>query len=397
MRVAFFNLALLVAAVAACDARESAASALHVPAGFVLQRIADIDGARELAALPNGDVIVGTRGSDVYIVADAEGAAPRPIRIATLDDDRASGVAFAADRNEIYVGTTHHVWVIPYRGDRTSSQPRAIADVRGGSVAPGTDGDEHLTTSVAYADGMLYVSAGSSCNATMDGGDQPCAEVDPTRAAISVMRPDGSGSTLRARRIRNAVALAVNPQTHAVWIGDAGQDGLPFGHPYEFLDDLSAHPAVADYGWPECEENRHAYWGGADCAKTVAPLVELPAYSTILGAAFYPAHPTGTYAFPQEYRGGLFATAHGSWHRTRVGCYAAQPRLVFVPMNGDRPTKAVNWNDPTTQWTDFVSGFQGGCTFRTGRPTGIAIGSQGSLFFSDDAAGGVYRVRPLRS
>ncbi len=122
--------------------------------------------------------------------------------------------------------------------------------MRSGPVAPGTDGDVHTTTSVAYSGGLAYVAVGSSCNATMDGGSEPCAELDPTRAAVAVMRPDGTGFTQRAKRIRNAIALAVNPQTGALWVGDAGQDDLPSGHPYEFLDDLSNRAGDADYGWP---------------------------------------------------------------------------------------------------------------------------------------------------
>ena len=380
------------AAASALDAQPSAV-ALHLPKGFSVEAIASIAGARELAFLPDGDLVVGTEGRDVYLVPDADGRAGAPVVFASFDDERAAGVAFAADRSLILVGTMHHVWSIPYRKERKATQIRRIADVRNGAVAPGTDGDVHVTTSVAYANGLVYLSAGSSCNATMDGG-VPCAEVDPTRAAVSVMKPDGSGFTQRARRIRNAIALAVNPATGSVWVGDAGQDDLPFGHPYEFLDNLSAHAGDADYGWPQCEENHHAYVAGAQCADTVEPLVELPAYSTIIGAAFYPPRQSGAYAFPAPYRGGLFVAVHGSWH-TKSGCLAQPPRVVFVAMSGDRPAKPVNWTNPTVQWTDFMTGFQTGCMSRVGRTTGVAVGPRGSLFVADDYAGAIYRVRPI--
>ncbi|HET6274944.1 MAG TPA: hypothetical protein VFE16_03260 [Candidatus Cybelea sp.] len=389
MRAALLSLLLLTTVAAA------PASGLHVPAGFSIETIANVAGARELAALPNGDLLVGTRGSNVYLVPDAEGATGKPVLYASFDDDHAAGVTFVTARREMFVGTMHHVWSIHYQAGRAATTPLRIADVRSGSEAPGTDGDVHVTTSVTFARGLVYVSAGSSCNATMAGG-KPCAEVDRTRASISSMKPDGSGVTLRAERIRNAIALAANPATGSVWVGDAGQDDLPFGHPYEFLDDLSAHAGTADYGWPFCEEDRHAYVSGADCGKTVEPLVELPAYSTIVGAAFYFANETSPYAFPARYRGGLFATAHGSWHQRSGGCSAAPPRVVFVAMNGDRPSKSVDWSNPTAQWSDFVTGFQSGCTERIGRPTGIAIGSKGSLFIADDLTGSIYRVRPTR-
>lgn len=393
---AFALLAVLLLC-GACAAASSAPGNLTVPPGFSVEAIADIDGARELALLPDGAFVVGTRGSDIYLVPNAEGNPPgQPRLFARLADARAAGVAVDAALAEIFVGTTQHVWAIPYDAQGKPGAIRRIADVRSGPEAPGTDGDVHWTTSVAFTEGRLYVSAGSSCNATMDNGAQPCAEVDPTRAAISVMKPDGSEFTQRAKRIRNAIALAVNPETGSLWVGDAGQDDLPFGHPYEFLDDLSAHPGDADYGWPVCEENGHAYWPAYSCSNTVEPLVELPAYSTIIGATFYPMRQGGSYAFPRRYRGGLFVATHGSWHSDGHGCSAAPPRVVFVPMKADQPVKAVDWQNPEAQWTEFVSGFQRGCRTRIGRPTGVAVGAQGSLFVADDAAGKIYRVRPSR-
>jgi glucose/arabinose dehydrogenase len=71
------------------------------------------------------------------------------------------------------------------------------------------------------------------------------------------------------------------------------------------------------------------------------------------------------------------------------------PRIVFVPMHNGEPVRAVNWNDPTAQWEDFVTGFQDGGTIkRSARPTGITVGPDGSLYFADDLAGGIYRIRP---
>jgi glucose/arabinose dehydrogenase len=400
MRSGVFDFLLLLGTaivLSNCSSHARAATQpanLRVPNGFLIETIASVPAVRELVALPNGSLIVGTLGRDVYLIPDAEGRVANPQVFATLDDDEAAGIAFVPSRSEIYVATTNHVWSIAYHGEANARNAHPIADVRTGSVVPGTDGDIHTTTSVAYTGGRLYAAAGSSCNATEDGGKSPCTEVDPTRAAVSVMNPDGSGLTQRAKRIRNAIALAVNQTTGSLWVGGAGQDDLPFGHPYEFLDDLSAHTGDADYGWPQCEENRHAYSSGSDCSATVEPLVEFPAYSTIIGATFYPKREAGAYAFPSPYRGGLFVAVHGSWHTDTEGCFAAPPRVVFVPMDGDRPVKPVDWQNPNAQWTDFISGFQSGCRARIGRATGIAVGPKGSLFVADDASGKIYRVRP---
>jgi len=76
------------------------------------------------------------------------------------------------------------------------------------------------------------------------------------------------------------------------------------------------------------------------------------------------------------------------------------PEVAFVEMHGDSPRKHVNWSDPTARWTPFLWNFVRG-TMRlaflnnyTGRPTGIAVGSHGSLFVADDDNGVIYRIRP---
>jgi glucose/arabinose dehydrogenase len=379
------------AALATVPLAAAGASGVTVPPAFTIVTIAAVPGAREIAALPNGDLLVGTTGREVYLVPSSEaGTAGPPLVFATAPDDIAAGVAFSARRREIYVATERAVYSVPYvNGQRSAGTLRQIARVRTGPVAPHSDGDVHSTTSVTFSDttDTLYVAVGSSCNA--------CAETDSTRASIFQMSPTGAHVLKRATRIRNAIALAVQPESGALWAGDAGQDNLPFGHPYEFLDDVSSHAGFADYGWPECEENQTPYVRGARCTGVVAPLVVLPAYSTIVGAAFYPEKPAGAFAFPAVYRGALFAAAHGSWHRAAGGGYAALPQVVSIAMRNGRPATPVDWNDPRTQWRAFVGGFQvAGTRERIGRPTGLAVGTQGSLFVADDGAGVIYRVRP---
>ena len=369
------------------------ANGITVPSGFTIQTIAQVPGARELAPLPNGDLLVGTVGTVVYIVPQAESAGMpgNPTVFATINDAPDAGITYVASLNTIYVGTTSGVYSIPYsNGEQQASSVTKIAGVRTGPISPTTDGDVHTSTSVAFTNGTLYASVGSSCNA--------CVEVDPTRASIQQMSPAGTNMKTRATRIRNAIALAVNPATGTLWAGGAGQDNLPAGHPYEYLDGVTLHAGVADYGWPGCEENNNNFGSGANCASTVIPSIELPAYSTIIGAAFYPRNQTGTYAFASSYGGGLFVAVHGSWHDSSttpgLNCSAAA-QVVFVPMNGDAPATPVNWQNPNAQWQPFVTGFQNGCgTSRIGRPTGVAVGPQGSLFVGDDQNGVIYRIRP---
>jgi glucose/arabinose dehydrogenase len=358
---------------------------LHVPAGFVANVIATVGGARELAALPNGDLLVATGGSGVAIVtnADGPGLAGNPATFANLPDSPAQGVAFGS--GYVFVATQYGVYRSAYTTGMTSATFTKIASVRTGVVAPNSDGDVHRTSSVGISGQTLYVGVGSSCNA--------CTETDPARATVQRMGIDGSQMTTQATRIRNPIAFAVDPSSGIVWAGGAGQENLPFTHPFEFLDPVSTRAAPADYGWPACEENHVAYTSGANCANTVAPAIEFPAYSTLIGAAFYPASQAGTYAFPVAWRGGIFVSAHGSWHAAN-GVPVVPPHVAFVPFNGAAPARAVNWKDPTAQWNDFFTGFQDAAGNRIGRTTGVAVGPNGSLFVADDQTGRIYRIRP---
>ena len=380
-----------VASVSTPGPTPPSAPALTVPGDLALETLASVGGARQLAGLPNGDLLVATGGDSVYIVPNAEaaGLAGAPVKFTTIADDPVQGITFAAATCTIYVASQHGVYAIAYAdGQLTGNAGSPIAHVRTGAIVPNSDGDVHVSTSVAYSGGVVYAGVGSSCNS--------CVEVDGTRASIQRMDANGANMATRATRLRNAIALTVNPATGTLWAGGAGQDNLGLGHPYEFFDAVGSHPGVADYGWPACEENQQAYKTGADCSATVAPLIELPAYSTLIGATFYPSSPSGAYALPATYRGGLFITAHGSWHKNATSsAYFSAPRVVFVGMNGDTPKKAVNWSDPSAQWTEVIGGFQAANGIdRIARPTGIAVGAKGSLYIADDQNGRVYRVRP---
>ncbi len=384
-----FRLAVLLLAALLANAAAPARSAWvpSAPRGFHVEQIASVQGARELAFAPNGDLFVGTRGSQVFIIPRA-GFQPGTARVfATIDDAPVAGVDFAS--GALYVGSQHAVWKLAYRPGamQPASSPQKLAALRGGSPPAGSDGDVHTTTSVAVTASHVYVSVGSSCNA--------CVETDPTRATIGQLR--GGHYAVIAKRIRNAIALAIDPASQDLWASDAGQDELPVPHPFEFVDDVLSHPAPVDYGWPFCYENHRRKPGTSqNCSAAAIPKVVFPAYETPVGAVFYPQHQRGRFAFPKRYAGGIFVTMHGSWHGPAQGLAGYRPpRVIFVAMNGDKPAKPVDWGDPTVQWSQFLWNYQGGGSIaREGRPTGIAVGPQGDLFVADDQSGAVYRVRP---
>ena len=373
-----FSLAVLAAALATTIPPSAQAGDVpSVPPGYRLETIAHVDQPRELAIAENGDLYVGTLGATVMLVRDAEGTPATPSTFATLPDASAAGVAI--DRDALYVGTHAAIWRIPIAagGSHPAGAPKKLASVR----TLGQGG--HSTTSVAVSGDRLFIAVGSSCNA--------CEESDPSRATVEEIAKTGGTLELRAKRIRNAIALAIDPATKDLWAGVAGQDDLAHGHPYEIFDDISLHPSVADYAWPHCYEDRKPVTPADTCANAAVPLAAFPAYETPIGAAFYAPAANARYAFGPAFRGGAFVALHGSWHRPLVA-----PRVVFIPFVDGKPKTTIDWNDASAQWKPFVQGFQRDDESRIGRPTGIAVGPDGSLFVADDQAGAIYRIRPVK-
>ena len=133
-----------------------------------------------------------------------------------------------------------------------------------------------------------------------------------------------------------------------------------------------------DYGWPRCHSGRISdpdFGGPTACAGVEPPIVEIQAHSAPLGMAFYDAS-----AFPSEYWGDLFIAFHGSWNRSVPTGY----KVVRVPFSGTRPTGEIS--DFASGWLNEKSGAV------SGRPVGLAVGSDGALYVSDDKAGMIYRI-----
>jgi len=234
-----------------------------------------------------------------------------------------------------------------------------------------------MTRTLLFANGKLYVSAGSSCNV--------CMETDVRRATVMEMNDDGSSGRIFARGIRNAVGLAYNPRTQTVWATDNGRDWLGDELPPDEILDLGKNGG--DFGWPWCYGDRvpdtnFSKDAPAHCTNVVLPKVNLQAHSAPLGLAFY-----NSSMFPRQYQGDLFVAFHGSWNRSVPTGY----KVVRIKLKDQTQPEGVE---------DFITGWMPpGATKATkpfGRPVGIAIRADGSMYISDDTNGAIYRVTYTR-
>lgn len=347
-------------------AREKAAPTklgigIQTPEGFRAEIFASgLNGPRFLAYGPDGTLFVAERGANRIIALtdrNNDGTADPPGIVAD-NLIQPSSLAFAPD-GALSVGETTRV-------TRLVLDPATHRAIRRDTVIDNLPSGGHNTRTVIFSpEGKLYVSIGSSCNV--------CVEKDPRRATVMIYDSSGKNGRVFARGLRNAVGLALQPGTGALWATNNGRDWLGDDSPPETVYRVEDG---MDAGWPRCHSGRISdpdFGSPSACNAVAKPMIEMQAHSAPLGLAFYAAG-----QFPPRYRNGLFIAFHGSWNRSVPTGY----KVVFVPFSGNMPSGPPE---------DFLSGFLRDRTV-SGRPVGLAVSPDGSLMVSDDKAGMIYRI-----
>ncbi|MGZ5454629.1 MAG: PQQ-dependent sugar dehydrogenase, partial [Candidatus Aminicenantales bacterium] len=155
------------------------------------------------------------------------------------------------------------------------------------------------------------------------------------------------------------------------------RDGLGDDTPFEYATGIQEG---AFYGWPWFyiggnEDPRHPGARPDLKNKVTVPDVLIQAHSAPLGIVFYDGD-----NFPEDYRGDAFVTLHGSWNREKRTGYKVI-RLIFDGKGR-----------PTGVYEDFMTGFVVSDKEVWGRPVGVAVAKDGSLFVTEDGNGTIWRV-----
>ena len=339
-----------------------------VPPGFHVSVFArGFKEPRWLAVAPSGDVFVAesAAGEVVVLHSSPEGGLSRGVFADHLD--LPFGIAF--HDNFVYVANTNEV--VRFRFDPRTSKREGNAEHI--LSLPGMGYRQHWTRSLAFSrDGKkMFVSVGSESNVSIEN--------DPRRAAILVMDPDGSHMRVYASGLRNAVGIAVNPESGELWATVNERDDIGEDIPADYF----TH--VVDggfYGWPYSYLGNHADNRVSPrpdlSAKAIVPDVLLGAHVAPLQFAFYN---DPNQQFPSSYFNGAFIAEHGSWNRHSRSGY----QVVF---------QAFHENSPQGSPVPFFSGFVPDPNGKNvyGRMVGVAMAADGSLLISDDGADVIWRV-----
>lgn len=352
----------------------------QVPAGFQVQLYAsNLRRPRLIRTAPNGDLFVAeSYAGQIKVLRGVkpDGTAQQTEVFAT-DLRQPFGIAFyplGANPQWVYIANTDSVVRFPYQnGDLKArgNQQVMVAELPGGGRLRGGG---HWTRDIAFSkDGKkMYVSVGSHSN-NDDTDNNP---VELHRADVLEYNPDGSGFRVYAYGIRNAVGIAVQPETGQLWGSVNERDELGDN----LVPDYITH--IQDggfYGWPWFYMGGH--WDPKHKgkhpelkSKVITPDVLLQPHFASLEMLFYEGK-----QFPAEYHGDIFAAEHGSWNRKRRTGY----EVIRVPLKNGRAGG---------EYEDFLTGFVTPEGKVWGRPVGVAVGNEGALYVSDDGSNSIWRV-----
>ncbi|HEX9134190.1 MAG TPA: PQQ-dependent sugar dehydrogenase [Ktedonobacteraceae bacterium] len=342
----------------------SSIQGIQLPTGFQISVYArGLSTPRFMTIGPNGVLLVANRGRNT-VVALVPGASPtQAAKSLTLVSGLHDPTSLDMHGSYLYIGEGSSIARVQLSNDLHAGPVERI-------ITGLPDGGQHSTRTVLIGpDNHIYVSIGSDCNV--------CQEVNPYRAAVWIYNMDGSQGRPFAKGLRNAVGMQVNPWTTKVWVTNNGRDLMGDNTPPETVYTLIDQ---GDYGWPRCHAGDipDPQFGQSPnaCQGVQKPLVTMQAHSAPLGLAFYPPN---VEQFSLQYQNSLYIAFHGSWNRSVPTGY----KVVRVPLKDGTVAGPAE---------DFATGWLKSNGTVTGRPAGVTVAADGTLFVSDDTYNVIYHI-----
>ena len=365
---------------------------------------------RLIRTAPNGDLFLADSGAGKIIVMRGVNAEGKAATLETFAEglDHPFGISFypAEKPRYVYVGNATSIVRFPYvDGDTKASGPAqtVIPEIPGYAQLTGGG---HWTRDVVFSkDGtkmLVSVGSGSNISNPDEDNDRSGDGRNPKefhRADVLEYTPEGKFLEVYASGIRNCVGEAINPVTGMLWCSVNERDNLGnhlvpdyvtsvpehsfFGWPWYYMgghqdprlpqpcaDGTAANPQATQES-PDPKTCKHVDLS----AKVRTPDVLVQPHMASLEMTFYP----GTGQFPSAYQGDAFAAEHGSWNRADRAGY----EVIRIPLKNGKADGS---------YEDFLTGFVTREGQVWGRPVGVTIAKDGSMFVTDDGTRSVWHV-----
>ena len=397
-------------------------SGLKLPAGFCATIFADgIGHARHMVVAPSGVLYVNTWSGKYY----GNDTPPPGGFLVALQDKTGKGKADVIERfgDSVQTGGAGGTGIGMYQGYIYAEINDRIVrySLSGDEIVPvgsvetvisglPLGGDHPMHPFIINSKGSMFIDVATATNACQlknrtlkSPGANPCTELE-TRGGIWFYDANKTNQIFSpaeryATGIRNAEGFAID-SSGRLFVTMHGRDQLHANWPDFYKpeqeatlpsEELLLVKAKGDYGWPECYHDPFVnklvlspeYGGDGKkigvCANKIAPIAAYPAHWAPNAMVRYDQT-----QFPAHYRGGVFIAFHGSWDRAPYaqGGY----NVIFQGLSGDHASG---------QCEVFADGFAGAVKSPAEaehRPTGLAVGPDGSLYVSDDVHGRIYRI-----
>lgn len=248
-------------------------------------------------------------------------------------------------------------------------------------------GGGHWWRSLLVTDDAIYTSVGDPGNITADQSTE--------RMKIWKYSKDGQQKELFVSGIRNTEKLRLRPGTDEVWGCDHNSDwfGGDLGEkrsqqpitdlnpPGEFnhykQGGFYGHPFLVGNRVPRIEyQDRDDLLDWA--SKTIPPEWNFGAHWAPNGFTFLSLENDH---FPKDHQGDAFIGLHGSWNSSKRVGYRVQ-RVLFDPVTGDPYGSLRIVGTLSQDGNDILA-----------RPVDVVEAPDGTLLFSDDFEGRIYRIR----
>lgn len=380
--------------------------------GFSAYVVADSIGkTRHMAIRENGDIYVKVRDPEsggVLALRDTTGDGRADVQ--EYFGENVTGTGIGIYNGYLYYASPTTVYRIQL--DDNALVPSGSSEV----VVEGfLEQQQHEDKTLAFDNsGNMYVNIGAPSNACQQEmrspgspGQDPCPQLERQagiwRFDANQLNQSQADGIRYATGIRNAVAIQWNENVNSLYAMQHGRDQLNSLWPDYYNDTTSAElPAEEflkveegdDFGWPYCyyDPNKEQkvlspeYGGNGEevgrCESAKDPIMAFPAHWAPNSLVFYNGD-----QFPEKFQNGAFIAFHGSWNRAPLPQRGYN--IAFVPMENGMPSgDYIRFADEFAgQGEEFTS--PADAEFR---PTGLAVGPDGSLYISDDQKGRIWRV-----